>query len=120
MPCWIHTDWNHADMPARLAPDQSRGYLIAIGTTVRGAGETGIFKRIIGLIGDRANIALIAAAPDDSTIDDVDTRLMGNGAHQIPRVRRNKRSDCDPPSGTATIKKADLVLLCADQPLRIS
>jgi cyanophycinase len=107
-------------MPARLAPDQSRGYLIAIGTTVRGAGETGIFKRIIGLLGDRANIALIAAAPDDSIIDDVETRLMGNGAHQIHRVRLYKRSDCETPSVTATIEQADLALLCADQPLRIS
>lgn len=108
-------------MPARLAPDQSRGYLVAIGTAVRNAGETGIFKRIIGVIGERANIALIiATAPDDSTADDIDTRLMRNGANQIHRIHLNKRADCDQPSVAATIEQADLALLCADQPLRLS
>ena len=98
-------------MPARLAPDQSRGYLVAIGTAVRSAGETGIFKRIIGVIGDRANIVLISAAPDDSTIDDVDARLAGNGAHQIHRVRLSKRSDCEAPSVSAIIEQADTTTL---------
>jgi cyanophycinase len=107
-------------MPARLAPDQSRGYLIAIGTTVRNAGETGIFKRIMGLLGDRANVALIAASPDDSTIDEVDMRLTGQGAHQIHRIRLSKRSDCEAPSVAATIEQADIALLCADQALRMS
>ena len=107
-------------MPARLAPDQSRGYLIAVGTTVRNAGETGIFKRIMGLLGDRANVALIAASPEDTTIDDVDMRLTGHGAHQIHRIRLSKRSDCEAPSVAATIEQADIALLCADQPLRIS
>ncbi|HEX3894883.1 MAG TPA: cyanophycinase [Rudaea sp.] len=108
-------------MPARLAPDQSRGYLVAIGTTVRDAGETGIFKRIIGVIGDRANIVLIiATSPDDPAADDVDTRLMGHGASRIHRIHLNKRADCDQPSVAAVIEQADLALLCADQPLRLS
>ena len=37
-------------MPARLAPDKSRGYLVPIGVSVRGTGETGIFKRLIALL----------------------------------------------------------------------
>ncbi|MEP6483417.1 MAG: cyanophycinase [Rudaea sp.] len=108
-------------MPARLAPDQSRGYLVAVGTTIRSAGETGIFKRLMGLLGDQANVVMIAATPpDDPTIDDVESRLIGNGAHHIHRVALNKRADCDQPSVTAAVERADLVLLCADQPLRLS
>ena len=48
-------------MPARLAPDQSRGYLIPMGTAVRGAGETGIFKRMVALLGHSPHIVVIAA-----------------------------------------------------------
>ena len=94
-------------MPARLAPDQSRGYLIAIGTTVRSAGETGIFKRLMGLLGDQANVVMIAATPpDDPTVDDIDSRLIGNGAHHIRRIALNKRADCDQPSVIAAISEA--------------
>ncbi len=108
-------------MPARLAPDQSRGYLLAIGSAVRSAGETGIFKRIVGLLGDQVNIVMVmAAASDDPIADDIDMRLIGNGAHQIQRVHLIKRSDCDQPSTIAAVERADLVLLCADQPLRLS
>ena len=67
---------------------------------MRSAGETGIFKRIIGVIGDRANIALIiATSPDDTTADDIDTRLMGNGAVRfIASISTNAPIAINPPS----------------------
>jgi cyanophycinase len=108
-------------MPARLAPDQSRGFLVAIGTTVRSAGENGIFKRLMGLLGDQANIVMVmAATADDPIADDIDMRLIGNGAHQIQRIHLNKRADCEQTSTIAAVERADLVLLCADQPLRLT
>jgi len=108
-------------MPARLAPDKSRGYLIAAGVSVRGTGETGIFKRLVAMLGERASIVMISATPpDDMTPDDIDTRLIANGARQIQRVVMSKRSDGEHPAALAAVERADLVLLVADQPLRLS
>ena len=108
-------------MPARLAPDQSRGYLIPIGTSVRDAGETGIFKRLIALLGRRSCIVMITAtATDDTTPDELDTRLMASGAREVQRIALAYRGDSEKPSALAAIERADLALLCADQPLRLS
>ena len=108
-------------MPARLAPDKSRGYLIPIGVSVRGTGETGIFKRLIALLGQRPNIIMIVAtAPDDTAPDELDTRLLTNGARQIQRIVLNTRGDSESPAALSAVERADLVLLYADQPLRLS
>lgn len=108
-------------MPARLAPDKSRGYLIAAGVSVRGAGETGIFKRLIAMLGERASVVLISAtASDDVTPDDLENRLIDNGARQIQRITMTKRSDAESQATLGAVERADLVLLCADQPLRLS
>ncbi|HEX6834912.1 MAG TPA: cyanophycinase [Rudaea sp.] len=108
-------------MPARLAPDQSRGYLIPIGVSVRGAGEAGIFKRLIAMVGQRPTVALIVAtAPDDITPEEIDSRLLAAGAGQIQRVTLMTRADSDARTALAIVERADLILLCADQPLRLS
>jgi len=108
-------------MPARLAPDKSRGYLIPMGVSVRGTGETGIFKRMVALLGQRPNIAVIAAtAAEDPTPDELDARLMANGAREVQRLMLTHRNDCEQQNALGMIERADLALLCADQPLRLS
>src|SRR5690348_11417611 len=108
-------------MPARLAPDQSRGYLIPMGTSVRGAGETGIFKRMVALLGQRPNIVVIAAtAVEDPTPDELDARLMANGAREVQRIHLTHRSDSEQQAMLGLVERSDLALLCADQPLRLS
>lgn len=108
-------------MPARIAPDQSRGYLIPIGVSVRGAGETGIFKRLIAIIGQRPNVVMIVAtSPDDTTPDEIDSRLIASGAGQIQRVTLTTRTDSEARAPLGLVERADLILLCADQPLRLS
>lgn len=108
-------------MPARLAPDQSRGYLIPIGVSVRGAGEAGIFKRLIAMVGQRPNVVLVVAAgAEDSMMDEIDTRLIASGAGQIQRINLTNRTDSEARAPLTQIERADLVLLYADQPLRLS
>ena len=108
-------------MPARLAPDQSRGYLVPMGTSVRGAGETGIFKRLIALLGQRPQIVLITPAVAEDVIpEDFDTRLRAQGAHQVQRIVLTTRGDSEQALTLAAVEQADLVLLCADLPLRLS
>ncbi len=108
-------------MPARIAPDQSRGYLIPIGVTVRGAGETGVFKRMIALVGQRPSVVMIVAtAADDTMPDELDSRLMASGARQVQRLVLSNRGDSEQQAALAAIERADLALLYGDQPLRLS
>ena len=82
-------------MPAKLAPDQSRGYLIPIGTTVRGAGETGIFKRLIAMLRQRCRVVLITATTtDDSSTSEPDCASFSGGASN------RRRRSASPPRNT--------------------
>lgn len=108
-------------MPAKIAPDQSRGYLIPIGATVRGAGETGIFKRLIAQLPQRPRIVLITATTaDDPLVEDLDARLAANGASEVQRLALTHRSDTERQTSLGAVEHADCVLLYADQPLRLS
>jgi cyanophycinase len=108
-------------LPARLAPDQSRGYLIPIGVSVRGGGEAGIFKRLIATVGQRPNVVLVVAAgSEDSIMEEIDTRLITSGAGQIQRINLTNRTDSEARGPLTLIERADLVLLYADHPLRLS
>jgi cyanophycinase len=108
-------------MPARLAPNQSRGYLIGIGTAIRSEAASGIYRRLLAMLGRRPMIAIIAAmSTDDVGSDDLDTILLAQGAGQVQRITLGNRSDSEKPAVLAAIERAELTLLCADQPLRLS
>ncbi|MEO8802143.1 MAG: cyanophycinase [Rudaea sp.] len=108
-------------MPARLAPDKSRGYLIPMGVALRGAGETGIFKRLVALLGSHSVIAMIdASGADDPAPDELETRLYADGAQQVQRIALSRRDDSERQAALAIVEQSDLVVLYADQPLRLS
>ena len=108
-------------MPARLAPDQSRGYLIPIGTQARPDGYTEIFRRIIAMLGQRPQVTVVAAqTPGETQSDEIETALLTLGAGQVQRLALNNRGDGDRPAALAAIERAELVVLTADQPLRLS
>ena len=108
-------------MPAKIAPDQSRGYLIPVGATVRGTGETGIFKRLMAMLRQRSRVVLITATTtDDPMVDDLDSRLITNGAGEVQRIALTHRSDTERQTALGAVEHADCILLYADQPLRLS
>src|SRR5215469_14501632 len=108
-------------MPARIAPNQSRGYLIAVGQSVRTDGAAGIYKRLLALIGRRPSVAMITAtASDEVAPDEFDGQLIAHGAGQVRRAAVSNRGDAELRGTLALVETSDLVLLCADQPLRLS
>jgi cyanophycinase len=108
-------------MPARIAPNQSRGYLIAVGQSVRPEGAAGIYRRLLALLGHRPSVALITASVNDESVpEEFDAQLLTHGAGQVRRVTISSRSDAEQRGVLAQVENADLVLLCADQPLRLS
>lgn len=108
-------------MPARIAPNQSRGYLIAVGQSIRTDAAAGIYKRLLALIGRRPGVLLItAAASDDVVPEEFDSQLIAHGAGQVRRTTLTSRSDAEQRGALALVESSELVLLCADQPLRLS
>ena len=108
-------------MPARLAPDQSRGYLIPIGIATRPEAQRDIYRRLVGMLGQRPHIVLISAqGPDETQGDDVEATLVSLGAGQVHRVLLATRGDGDQAAALSLVERTDLVLLSADQPLRLS
>jgi len=108
-------------MPAKLAPDQSRGYLVPIGQNVRADNALGIYKRVLAVIGQRPTVAVIAAAAaEDPLPEELESQLVASGAAQLRRTTLANRSDADQRATLALVEGADLVLLFADQPLRLS
>ena len=108
-------------MPARIAPNQSRGYLIAVGQSIRPDGAAGIYKRLLALIGRRPSVVLVTSTTtDDAAPEDFDSQLIAHGAGQVRRATLASRTDAEQRTTLAMVESADLVLLCADQPLRLS
>lgn len=108
-------------MPARIAPNQTRGYLIAIGQTIRTEAAAGIYRRLLALLGRRPSVALLTTATSDDLLpEDFDNQLMAHGASQVRRATLTNRTDAEQRGTLAFVEAADLVLLCADQPLRLS
>jgi cyanophycinase len=108
-------------MPARIAPNQSRGYLIAIGQSIRPDGAAGIYRRLLALIGQRPGVALITTTSTEEILpEEFDSQLISFGAGQVRRASLASRSDAEQRATLALVEAAELVLLCADQPLRLS
>jgi len=108
-------------LPARLAPDQSRGYLVPIGIQARPDGYQEIFRRLLAMFAQRPGVVVIAAAMQaENTPDDIETQLLTLGAGQVQRLELAHRNEADRPAALALIERADLVVLSADQPLRLS
>ncbi|MEO8670261.1 MAG: cyanophycinase [Tahibacter sp.] len=108
-------------MPARIAPHQSRGSLVAIGTIAGLDTEQRIARRLVALCGQRANIVLLTTGdPAASGLDDLEIALLAQGAAQLQRLPLLQRSDAERSDHVGFVEHADLVVLTATQPLQLS
>ena len=80
-----------------------------------------IYRRLIAVIGQRPIVAIIAAAAaEDPVPEELESQLMASGASQVRRTTLSSRGDAEQRATLALVESADLTLLCADQPLRLS
>jgi len=108
-------------MPAKLVPDQSRGYIVPIGQYVRADGALAIYRRLLAVIGQRPMVAVVSAtAAEDPVPEELESQLMTCGAGRVRRIALSNRTDAEQRPALGFIENADLVILCADQPLRLS
>ncbi len=108
-------------MPARLAPDRTRGLIIACG--VIGDEERGstLLQRLIALVSAQPRVVVVAASETvEETGADIETALYSAGAADVHRQLVVTRADCEKRNLLDACEHAHLVMLQADQPLRLS
>ena len=108
-------------MPARLAPDRNRGLIIACGITGDEERGAALLLRLVALVGAQPRVVIVAATdPAEEPDSDFETTLYSAGAAEVFRQPIIARADCERRSLLDACEHAHLVLLQADQPLRLS
>lgn len=108
-------------MPAKLGPDRSRGSIIACGELPANQRTPPLLARIIALVGDSPRIVLISA-PDRSDDDDLELEAMlsAAGSSQLHRHALSSRAESEARQLLDLVEQAEMVILNADQPLKLS
>lgn len=108
-------------MPARLAPDQSRGHLIAIGVLAGLDGEQRLVRRLLSICPQRAQICfLVAGELDQRSLDEVETALMTAGSGGVRRVNLSSRADAERGETLGAVENSDLIVLATIHPLKLT
>ncbi len=108
-------------MPARLAPDQSRGHLIAIGVFAGLDTEQRLTRRLLSICSQRAQVCfLVAGELDARALDEIETALLAHGAGGVRRVHLASRADAERPETLGAIENSDLIVLATIHPLKLT
>ena len=108
-------------MPARLAPDRNRGLIIACGIIGDEERGVGLLGRVIALAGSQPRVVIVSATdPADEPDADIETTLYAAGAADVYRQAITARADCERRALLDACEHAHLLLLLANQPLRLS
>lgn len=108
-------------MPAKLAPERSRGAIIACGELPANQRTPQLLARLVGLVGDSPRIVLVSA-PDQSDDDDIELEamLIAAGCSQLHRHALTSRAEAENRQMLDLVEQAELVILNAGQPLKLS
>jgi cyanophycinase len=108
-------------VPARLAPDRNRGLIIACGAIGDDERGTALLLRLVAIVGAQPRVLIVAASEGTDDADaDFETTLYSAGAAEVHRQLIVARADCERRALLDACDHAHLVMLQADQPLRLS
>ncbi|UXI67093.1 cyanophycinase [Tahibacter amnicola] len=108
-------------MPARLAPDQSRGFLVAIGIWAGLDKEQRVARRLLAICSQRAQVTLVLAGELDSHgLDELESNLLALGAGGVRRLHLTSRADAERPETVTAIESSDLIVLATIHPLKLT
>lgn len=108
-------------VPARLAPDQSRGYLVAIGVFAGLDTEQRLARRLLSLCPQRAQVCfLVAGELDTRALDEIENALLALGAGGVRRVHLASRADAERSETLGAIENTDIVVLATIHPLKLT
>jgi len=108
-------------MPAKLAPHQARGYLIPTGGLEELDGDAHILHHLLSLLEHRPKVVVIAAcSPLEASSEALATALLSHGAGNVQEISLTNRKQCEMNEHLELVDQADIVVLMAQQPLRLS
>lgn len=108
-------------MPARIAPDQSRGVLVALGAFAGLDVEQRLARRLLSLCPQRPHIVFVTVGDVDiAALDDLENALLSQGAGGAQRIALGARADAERSEHLGAIERADLIFLTAAMPLQLS
>ena len=108
-------------MPAKSAPQRTRGAIIACGELPANQRTPVLLARLIGLVGDSPRVILVSA-PDQSDDDDIELEAMltAAGSAQLNRHALTSRAGAEQRQLLDLVEQAQMVILNASQPLKLS
>lgn len=110
-------------MPAKLAPDHTRGLIIAAGDLPADERGVQLITRLLALLGPQPRVVVIGAGETDDDGEaesDLENALYVAGASEIHRRLLRTRADSGQRELLDAVDRAQLLLLVSDQPLRLS
>ena len=108
-------------MPAKTAPERTRGPIIACGELPLNPGTPALLARLAGLVGDSPRIVLVIAPEQASDEElELEAMLVRAGYPAMSRHVLANRASAEHRHLLDQIEQADLVILSADSPLKLS
>ncbi len=107
-------------MPAKQAPERTRGPIIACGELPANQRTPALLARIIGIGGDSPRVVLVCAPENEDDDVGLETLLFAAGTTSPHRFVLKARSGAEQRDLLDLVEQADMVILEAAQPLKLS
>lgn len=107
-------------MPAKLSPERTRGAIIACGELPANQRTPALLSRIIGIGGDAPRLVLICAPEQDDDDVGLEALLFAAGSTNPYRHVLTTRASAEKRELLDLVEQADMVMLEAAQPLKLS
>lgn len=108
-------------MPAKLAPERHRGPIIACGELPANQRTPQLLARVIGQLDNSPRLILVSATEESDDDDiEIEAMLSAAGGIQLNRHALTSRASADQRHLLDLVEQADMVLLNAVQPLKLS
>lgn len=107
-------------MPAKLAPERTRGPIIACGELPSNQRTPALLARLLGIAGDAPRLVLVSAPDSDHDDIELETLLFAAGTTNPQRFALDTRASAERRDLLDLVEQADIVMLEAGQPLRLS
>ena len=107
-------------MPARSAPDATRGLIIAGGELDTGERGQGLLARLLSRCGEQGRVLILQASADADQAIDLETLLLASGAIDVRVHSLSSRSDATSQGLADRLDHVDLLFIAPCAPLRLT
>ncbi|MEO7917708.1 MAG: cyanophycinase, partial [Dokdonella sp.] len=107
-------------MPARIAPDATRGLIIVGGDLDAGERGVAMLSRLLSRCGDQGRVLILETTTDDDEVFDLEAALLKGGAIEVRAHTISTRSDAAVQALADRLDQVDLLLIAPCAPLRLT